>query len=263
MLLNALNGFGASAQAAEVVTDGLVLHLDAGDASSWDDGVDSQRWRDLAGSGYDFFLGADGSASSDDPSFNGTVGNKSASEYFAIESGDFFTYDSANESWMNDLHKNNAAFTLEVWLYASSSGDKQLFGSGATGNEPGILWWIQNAVARLYVFNNSGVALNQTASGDSTPNNQWFQLALTMDEAAGAGGLKWYRNGASADSSDDATITSPSTDNSPNTIKMHQRPSGATSPNGTRQAIFRAYTRALTAAEINQNWEANRHRFGL
>ena len=88
------------------LTSGLQLCLDAGSASSYDGS--SQKWLDLSGNGQDFFRGADGSATTDDPTFNGSAGGLSSSEYFSLDGGDFFRYDAANTAAMNGVHHNNA-----------------------------------------------------------------------------------------------------------------------------------------------------------
>ena len=95
------------------LTSGLRVVLDAGSA----DAGSGQSWLDVSGNGVDFFRGADGNSSTDDPAYNGTLGNLSSSEYYSYDGGDFFTYDSTNESWMQDMHKDNAEFSIAMWLY--------------------------------------------------------------------------------------------------------------------------------------------------
>jgi len=95
------------------LTSGLQLALDAGDTNSYSGS--GQSWLDTSGNGYDFFRGITGGANSDDPTFNGTSGGISINEYWSFDGDDFFIYDSANETWMNNLHKNNAQWS---WLFA-------------------------------------------------------------------------------------------------------------------------------------------------
>ena len=77
------------------LTTNLKLCLDAGDINSYSGS--GQKWLDRSGLGHDFFLGVDGSANTDDPTFNGSPGNASSNEYFSVDGGDFFRYDSTGE----------------------------------------------------------------------------------------------------------------------------------------------------------------------
>lgn len=101
------------------LTTNLKLVLDAGDVESWPG--NGQKWLDRSGGGYDFFLGADGTASATDPTFNGNVGNQ-RTEYFSADGGDYFTYDSANETWMKSLGKAGShSFVAVVYVPSSSA----------------------------------------------------------------------------------------------------------------------------------------------
>lgn len=113
------------------LSSGLTLCLDAGDASSYTSG---QKWLDLAGSGYDFYRGVDNSSSTDDPTFNGSAGGLTSSEYWSFDGGDFFTYDTTNESWMNGLHKSTAKWSMACWvqLPVDAAVNYGLFGTGGT-----------------------------------------------------------------------------------------------------------------------------------
>lgn len=97
------------------LTEGLKLCLDAGDSNSWPGS--GGKWLDRSGGGYDFFLGTDATAQTTDPTFNGAVGKRSSGEYFSFDGGDYFSYDTTNESWMKALHKAGAvSFVALVYL---------------------------------------------------------------------------------------------------------------------------------------------------
>lgn len=110
------------------------IDLDATIAASFDDGVDAQKWLNLiaspsdgaAQSDYDFYRGADGSSSTDDPTHTGTVGDAAA--YFAMDGGDFFKLVSAtNPATFKDLHKTTGGpdFWLALAFKFISSGTAQ------------------------------------------------------------------------------------------------------------------------------------------
>lgn len=111
----------------------LKLCLDAGDINSYSgSGI---KWLDTSGNGYDFYFG-DGSTSSTYPTFNGSAGGLSASEYFSFDGGDYFTYDSSYEAWMNTLH--NAGISVSVLLVATAaSGGNYWFSTGVNNITPG------------------------------------------------------------------------------------------------------------------------------
>lgn len=80
------------------LTTNLKLTLDAGDNSSYSGS--GQKWLDVSSNGYDFFRGED-ATTSNDPVFatNGGIEN------FNLNGNEWFAYDSANETWMENLHK--------------------------------------------------------------------------------------------------------------------------------------------------------------
>src|SRR3990167_7347714 len=125
----------------------LELCLDAGDATSAPSSTTS--WIDISGNGYDFFLGTDATAQASDPTQTGTVGALTLEEYFSFDAGDYFTYDTTNETWMQNLHKDNAAFTCIVWVY------------------PGAIGAIQGLFGTCGAIANTGIAHTITAAGDS------------------------------------------------------------------------------------------------
>lgn len=73
-------------------------------------------------SAYDFYLGADNTASATDPTFTGSAGDPAA--YAALDGGDYMTLVSgANTAFLNGLHKTNAGtWTLVAALYFKSGG---------------------------------------------------------------------------------------------------------------------------------------------
>ena len=125
------------------------VDLDATMAASFDDGVDDQKWFNMiaspsdgaAQSDYDFYLGADGNSSTDDPTFTGTVGDAAA--YLAMDGGDFLKLAKAsNPATFNDMHKTTGGpdFWLALVFRFISTGVGQFpFGTlGLVINDPHI-----------------------------------------------------------------------------------------------------------------------------
>lgn len=126
-MTSAVGGVRGASQSSETTmevltslgfTTNLKLCLDASDGSSYTSG---QKWLDRSGGGFDFFLGADGSSTATDPTFNGTAGGRSSGEYFLFDGGDYLTYDSTNETWMNAIHKDSAVATIAGWFYTGNA----------------------------------------------------------------------------------------------------------------------------------------------
>lgn len=86
------------------------LCLDAGDINSVPSST-NQKWLDLSGGGYDFFRGTSGSSEGTDPTFSGTPGALST-EHYSFDGGDYFTYDTTTENWMQSMGKSGTLITL-------------------------------------------------------------------------------------------------------------------------------------------------------
>lgn len=98
----------------------LKMCFDPGDRNSYYGG---QNLRDVSDSRYTMTLGATGAVGSDDPVFNGALGKQSAKEYFSSAGAGGFQLASANDSFIDGLHKLGAAWTLvEIVNFTSSFG---------------------------------------------------------------------------------------------------------------------------------------------
>lgn len=248
------------------LTTNLKLCLDAGDASSYDPGVQTDKWLDRAGSGYDFFRGSGTGADAADPTFNGSAGGLSSAEYWGHDGGDYFTYDTANEAWMENIHKDNAIATVAGWVYIASSGIVGLCGGGGnSATNVGISFRVvpTSRVLRLRVFNGSGTVALDVTGALAGNNDAWNFVAMSINEATGAGGLLYFVNGSTETNT--STYSSPSAAGSSFTWQI-----GAT---GNAQQITAANSRkggmvilegtALTAAQLAAIYLATRGRYGV
>lgn len=246
------------------LTSNLQLCLDAGSADSYTSG---QSWLDLAGSGYDFFRGADGGASSDDPTFNGTPGDLSSSEYWGFDGGDFFTYDSANESWMTSLHENNALFSFLAWFYFDNGNEQHIFGT-RNGTNSGLNLFVEpDDTVKIQVRNEAANPL--LVAADSSPNDSaWNLIGVVIDEAIGSGGGFHYLNGSynqvSASNTFDATYSSPATGGEA-TMGIGTRGTGSLPfPAAARLAGVMFWSGvALAKTDFDNVWNRQKARFGL
>ncbi len=244
------------------LTSNLKLCLDAGAAASYASG---QTWADLTANGNDVFRGADGSASSDDPTHNGTPGDLSSGEYWSVDAADFFRLVAgSNPTSVEDMHKNNADFTVAAFVYVQGAATLQgIFGTAAdnTGNV-GVQFILNSSEQpTLEVVNGSGFSLSKTwASAIST--GAWHMLAVSLDEAAGGTGSFFFVDNST--STFDGTYSSPSA--SAATYKAEIGAAGnAVKPlaNTSRIGGLFVWSESLTTGQMTSVWNATKGRFGL
>lgn len=239
------------------LTGNLKLLLEAGNLPSW--GGAGTKWLDESGGGYDFFRGTDGTVEAADPVFNGTPGAVSLSEYWGLNGAQYFTYDSANEAWMNSIHQNNAlcsglfvfyipALANNYWLCGDYQGDLTKVGFQ-------LVIAVNNAV-QFFVSNGTGVAacmVFSAANAIAAPG--WHVAAFSIDEAAGTGTLM-------VDGVEKAvvtTYTAPSAAAAADVLQIGAGGNALPAPmgNGSRiQAVAMWQGVALTASQLTSLYQA-------
>jgi hypothetical protein len=243
------------------LSSGLRLCLDAGDAASYTSG---QSWLDRSGNGYDFFRGANNTATTDDPTFNGSAGGLSVNEFFSFDGGDFFRYDTTNETWMNNLHKDGAKFTIIGWINTVSAAVAQpVFGNGqGVKTTVGIEFGGSNLnVLRLRIGNGGGAFARLAETAATLSFGTWIMVSVTVDEAATTGFLGVDTTITTFTS----TYTSPSASNAGQTMEIGAR-GNANSPfaNGSKIAAVMVWEGvALTSSQVQSVYGATRDRFGV
>jgi len=93
--------------------------FDPGDKASYPGS--GQAIFDVSGNGYQLVFGASMSVGTDDPSWSGTVNGQSSSEMFTFDGGDFLQL-TANDTFVQSLHKVGATFTVLVIAAGFSAG---------------------------------------------------------------------------------------------------------------------------------------------
>ncbi len=248
------------------LTTNLKLCLDAGDANSYDPGVQTAKWLDTSGNGYDFYRGTSTGGDGAEPTFNGSAGGLSSSEYWSFDGGDYFSYDTTNEAWMENLHKDNAALSFFVAVYPQTvSSSHRLFSTHVSDVLIGVDFSVANvsgAKFRFRVGNGSSNPLSISTSGTISTAN-WNILQGSINEATGAGGAILKIGSATAESFS-STYSSPSSGASAGS-------SIGAAPDGTRPltassrlaclAIWEGT--ALTSTNLTDLYDAIKGRFGL
>jgi len=213
----------------KVVTNGLVLGLDAADRNSYPGSGTS--WLDLSGNNYTCTLS--GPTFSTDNS--GTLNFNGISDFVSIPINAAF---------------NTASVTFEAWVNLNSTGVRHIVLVNWQGN---ALEVNSNATLTMYNFSSGGQLGSTTSSTISW--GTWAHIAGTYDNSAQE--LKSYING-------NLGATRASTGSTIYSVGVHKI-SGTdySGPVNGKVAVARHYNRALSASEVAQNFNALRGRFGI
>lgn len=214
----------------KIVTNGLVLCLDAGNPTSYASG--SLTWKDLS-RGFN----------------NGTLIN---GPIFNSANGGSIVFDGVNDLIKinngNGINLTNI-FTTFIWVRFNSY-NTVLLGSN-NFNDSGYPLYVENA-NNLYIAAGGvgGVFTSITTANLST--NQWILLTVVRNDTS----ITWYKNGINIGT---ATLGSSSS----NVLKSVGAYNDSTFPLNGNIALTQIYNRALSAQEVLQNYNTTKGRFGL
>jgi hypothetical protein len=235
----------ALSHSPRIITDGLVLCLDAANPKSYPGS--GTTWSDLSGLGN-----------------NGTLVNGVG--YNSANLGGL-SFDGANDyvdvAYNSILNTPNGS-TYSIWLYPIGTGEFLNRGTSDSGSTPDNPRFYINTSSRDFYFDwsNTGTDRYVNTSSNSYPsNNAWVNVAAT---ATPGGRIEVYVNGTICTYS-----LRVSADNMPNPLPNTNNPIqiGAATwiPRYFTGRISNVllYNRALTATEIQQNYNALRGRFSI
>jgi hypothetical protein len=215
-----------------IVTDGLVLNLDAGFVSSYP--KTGTTWRDLSGSGNNSTL------------FNGPT--------FSSDGGGVITFDGTNESVEipQSSNLNLLSYTYSFWIKRKvglSNSWLQFLQRSTSNRNPGI-WFFISEVNRIHfsIILSNGVNTSVNPSGFF--QNEWHHFTATVNYSNNNTTIIAYRNGVQVDA------------------VFHNNVSPVLGTGGSyfgRQLMditnLQIYNRALTPQEVLQNYYAGLQRF--
>lgn len=241
------------------LTTNLQVCLDAADPASWPGS--GTKWLDRSGNGYDFFLGTDGTTSA--PIFV----NDGTKSYWSFDGSTFFRYDTTNETWMQNLHKNNAIFSgLAIWYNATNSTQTFFGDTGSVSAGTGVSILNNN---QTLLVRSAGSVVNTTQVAASAGNNSWHFSGISLTEATGSGGGFFYLDGGynqvSGSDTWDSTYTSPSAGSASQTMEIAARGGGNTpASSGSKLSALAIWGgTAISKANMDTLYAAMRGRFGL
>ena len=217
----------------KIITDGLVLCLDAANTKSYPG--TGTTWTDLAGNGL-----------------NATIGN---SPVYSASQGGILTYSGANSgatatSSSSLFNVGTGNFTLECWARPTVfppysvpiSLDDNLDGSG-------IIYYLAAAPNNFRTW--IGNTVNNSVTQVTT--NTWYHLVISRL----SGTVSKYINGVL-----DSTHTAAGSLATGQSIKIGWRYDNGYNFTGSIGSV-RFYNTALTAAQVAQNYNATKGRFNL
>ena len=237
----------AFSHSPKVVTDGLVLCLDAADKNSYPGS--GTTWTDLSGNGND-----------------GTLTNGPT---FDSGNGGCISFDGTNDHidcGSSAIFDSLPTFTACIWFKMNNlSSDMALLSKGTYSNA--YSFFIQarptqsgnnkSYHARLTTDGSSSTIINGAAN-NTWVANQWYHLILVADGT----NAYYYENGVANGSQTSFTGTiGPGATSG--TFKVGRTQGDESKTLDGQAAIAYFYNKALTVAEITQNFNAQRSRFGV
>jgi hypothetical protein len=241
-----------------MVTDGLVLCLDAANGRSYPGS--GTAWNDLSGNGN-----------------NGTLVNGPT---YSVDNLGYFSFDGVNdEVTLGDTLGNfgNDNFTISFWTKTSDSGGNKCFIAKSIGGSPvtNYGWLLNNANSSEIGFAMAGSnyssggwaatvgAYSVKTNGLNITSNIWKFVSVVADRSSID--VNIYVNGNLANVTDyvggKGKLNTVGSVSNTRILKI-----GAESDNLWINALIpqvSIYNRALSPAEIQQNFNATRGRFGI
>jgi hypothetical protein len=219
-----------------IVTNGLVLNLDAGFTPSYS--RSGTTWYDISSSN------------------NGTLTNGPT---FNSDNGGSIVFDGADDKVLCPNNSNinfneTQSFTTCCWVYLTANSGYEVFMAkhdGGTGYIPNLLWYGSTPELRWW-FNGS---INVTYTSNKTYLNQWRFVCMSIERPSNIGYI--FEDGILV-ASGSVSSNSPS-----NSRQLQVGNDDFGSALSGRISIVQIYNRLLSSSEILQNYNAQKGRFGL
>jgi hypothetical protein len=231
----------------KIATNGLVLYLDAGNKKSYDRNGITDYWYDLSGNNNTATMYGDvNTLYSTDA--NGCFTFASATGTYSGDSTLGFTFSS-------NMVPTTGNFTLECWVknVTNSSGQTGMFSNA--GSADGYRFGVgYDGVYCLIGPNYTEFGIGFTSNLDST---LWYHVVTTWDRTS-AYRINLYRNGSYQNNGGIPSTQTAMQNGAPGIVR-----SPCCGIYKGKLAIMKVYNRLLTTAEILQNYNATKGRFGL
>ena len=213
------------------VKDGLVLWLDAGNVDSYPGS--GTTWTDLSGNGN-----------------NGTLTNGPT---YSSDDGGSIVFDGSNDI-VNTSYVSSNSFTWSVWFKTDvvSSGYRNII---SIPNSNYILLLLDASTPNLGFWTSDGLS-GQSLSTPTISVDTWYNAVFVREGNSITGGYKSYLNGVLYGNANTGTWSTS------DTLSFGGRVNDSQYLNGNIAQVA-IYNRALTAAEVLQNFNHLKDRFGI
>lgn len=220
----------------KIVTDGLVLYLDAANSKSYPgSGVD---WNDLSKSRHLATVNG-----------NPTFSSEYSGEFNLDGTGDYFTIPQS----FGDF--SNSVCSYEIWCYPTSfpSGGQILFMDRPIfSNNYGVEIFVLNSLGTLTVRGSSSVAVNST---EKLQLNKWNHIVVNYSGTS----TESYINNVYEDMGIITEVSGSTYD-----LYVGKYPTIANTYDWNGKiSLVRVYNKTLNASEVSQNYNTLKNRFGL
>ena len=228
---------------SRIVTDGLVLCLDAGDKMSYPGS--GSTWNDLSKNKN-----------------NGTLTNMTSANVINTNGG-VFLFDAANDyidTSQEIQFDRTDPFTLCAWLNNQDTGYANIINNENTSYR-GYQFSFFDQKLQIYLRANTSNYIAVKCSNNFTLNT-WKHCIVTYDGSSDVSGMKLYIDGVLQSMTTISNTLTYSTDSGETTLIGTRRPASVTYFDGYISNI-QIYNRELSANEVQQNYKATKGRFGL
>jgi Concanavalin A-like lectin/glucanases superfamily len=219
----------------EIINNGLVFHLDAANARSYPGS--GTLWADISGSGNNGTL-------INGPTFN--------SKYFTFDG----VNDTVNCGPTSEIGSSLTGLTVSVWVYPTSQSIRMIMENGTDYTQN--TFYLTQENASYFTFEVYGTNYDVVYSNYVYQLNTWYNLTGVW--SAGSR-VDMYTNGVLTNGTRGGVLQS-SVRNGNTNLFVGSR-AGTQYPYSGRINQPMLYTRALTVAEVKQNFEATRGRYGI
>ena len=219
-----------------IVTDGLIFRVDAGDSSSYSG--TGTTWTDVVNGN------------------NGTILNGTA--YNSAEGG-YFDFDGVDDKvdFGQPAILESFPMSIDVWFYSANAGDG-IITKGITRQLPSLRDWdLFGNGSNLIFAVSTGSAYNIILSDTYPSLNAWHHLSVSWDGTTATNGAKMYLDGA---------LFAQGTSSSTVFATAHNIFAGGNRTGyylDGRISMIKMYDKVLSAAEALQNFDASKARYGL
>ena len=190
-----------------------------------------------------------------DFSGNGNFGTTENSPTYSSANGGSVSFDGSDEYiTVSNVQPNTNDFTISVWVYKNNNtSNDYVWDFGSNGGTLSAGTSVSGYGFRYY-NHTLGAGSNMYTQGPIPDINKWYEVSITRN----SGTTIMYVNGQLITSSSGDTHNISST-----TLNIGRHGGGTGYEHDGRMSNFKIYNRALTQAEISQNFNALRGRYGI